>query len=102
MLKNLIEKVTGFFVNYGSNTTLLFAIVNAVMALSYSILGIFLVLFPDSYFAQNFLPPSKGYVYGLAVLLIVYGMYRAWRVFKKFKSDDDDEDEYEYYDGKKG
>jgi hypothetical protein len=99
MLKNLIEKIAGFFVNYGSNTSLVFAIVNALMALSYSILGVFLILFPDSYFAQNFLP-SKGYVYGLAVLLMVYGFYRAWRVFKKFK--DDDDDEYEYYDGKKG
>jgi len=100
MLKNLIENVKLFFVNYGSNTTLVFTIVNAMMALSYSILGVFLILFPDSYFAQNFLP-SKSYVYSLAVLLIIYGFYRAWRVFKKFK-DDDDDDEYEYYDGKKG
>jgi hypothetical protein len=99
MLKNLIEKVIGFFVNYGTNTTLPFAIVNALMALSYSILGVFLALFPDSYFAQNFLP-SKVYVYGLATLLIVYGLFRAWRVYKKFK--DDDDDEYEYYDGRKG
>jgi protein-S-isoprenylcysteine O-methyltransferase Ste14 len=75
----------------------IFAIVNALMALSYSIIGVFLILFPDSYFAQNFLP-SKTYVYGLAVLLIVYGLFRAWRVYQKFK--DDDDDEYSYYDEK--
>ncbi len=77
-----------------------FAIVNAFMALSYSILGIFLILNPDSYFAQNFLK-SKAYVYGLGALLIVYGLYRAWRAYQKNKGDDDDE-EYEYYDGRKG
>jgi hypothetical protein len=80
-----------------------FAIVNALMALSYSIIGILLIIYPDSYFVQNFLP-SKSYLYGLAVLLIVYGLYRAWRVYDKFKDEEEDDDgeEYSYYDGKKG
>ena len=76
-----------------------FAIVNALMSLSYSVIGIILILNPDSNFAQMMLP-SKGYVYGLGVLLIAYGIFRAWRVYKKNKSDDDDD--YEYYDGRKG
>jgi hypothetical protein len=79
-----------------------FAIVNALMALSYSIIGILLIVYPDSYFVQNFLP-SKAYLYGLAVLLIVYGLFRAWRVYDKFKDDEEDDgEEYSYYDGKKG
>lgn len=77
-----------------------FAIVNAVMALSYSLIGILLIIYPESNFAVMMLP-SKTYVYGLAALLIIYGLYRAWRVYEKFKGDDDD-DEYEYYDGRKG
>jgi hypothetical protein len=76
-----------------------FAIVSALMALSYSIIGILLILNPESNFAQMMLP-SKGYVYGLGALLIAYGIFRAWRVFQKNK--DDDDEEYEYYDGKKG
>jgi hypothetical protein len=77
-----------------------FAIVNAVMALSYSLIGILLIIYPESNFAVMMLP-SKIYVYGLAALLIIYGLYRAWRVYEKFREDDDD-DEYEYYDGRKG
>lgn len=78
-----------------------FAIVNAVMALSYSLIGILLIIYPESNFAQMMLP-SKTYVYGLAALLIIYGLYRAWRVYEKFREDNDDDDEYEYYDGRKG
>ncbi len=77
-----------------------FAIVNAVMALSYSLIGVLLIIYPESNFAVMMLP-SKMYVYGLAALLIIYGLYRAWRVYQKFR-DDDDDDEYEYYDGRKG
>ena len=99
MIKNLIEKVTGFFVNYGSNTTLVFAIVNAVMALSYSLIGIILIIYPESNFAQMMLPSYK-WAYALGALLVIYGLYRAWRVYEKFR-DDNDDDEYSYYDDKK-
>ncbi len=78
-----------------------FAIVNALMALSYSIIGILLIIYPESNFAQMMLP-SKTYVYGLSALLIIYGLYRAWRVYEKFREDDDNDDDYEYYDGRKG
>jgi hypothetical protein len=78
-----------------------FAIVSALMALSYSIIGFLLILNPDSNFAQMMLP-SKTYVYALGALLIVYGFYRAWRAYQKIKDDDNDDEEYEYYDGKKG
>ena len=78
----------------GARISLLVSFVGTIAG---SIIGVFLILFPDSYFAQNFLP-SKTYVYGLAVLLIVYGLFRAWRVYQKFK--DDDDDEYSYYDEK--
>ncbi len=77
-----------------------FAIVNAVMALSYSFIGILLIIYPESKFAQMMLP-SYMWAYALGALLIIYGLYRAWRVYEKFKEDDDD-DEYEYYDGKRG
>jgi hypothetical protein len=78
-----------------------FAIVNALMALSYSIIGILLILNPESNFAQMMLP-SKTYVYGLGALLIIYGLFRAWRAYQKNKDDDDDGEEYSYYDGKRG
>jgi uncharacterized membrane protein HdeD (DUF308 family) len=78
-----------------------FAIVNALMALSYSIIGILLILNPESNFAQMMLP-SKTYVYGLGALLIIYGLFRVWRAYQKNKDDDDDGEEYSYYDGKRG
>jgi formate hydrogenlyase subunit 3/multisubunit Na+/H+ antiporter MnhD subunit len=76
------------------------AIVSALMALSYSLMGILLFIYPDSAFTERFLPDYK-WAYYLGTLLIVYGIYRAWRMYQKFKDDDDDE-EYEYYDGTKG
>ncbi|MEA5458363.1 hypothetical protein VB796_04905 [Arcicella sp. LKC2W] len=79
----------------------IFAIVNALMALSYSIIGVMLVLYPQSAFAQMMLPSSK-WAYALGAVLIVYGLFRAWRVYEKFKDDDDDDEEYSYYDGRKG
>ena len=75
-----------------------FAIVNAVMALSYSMIGILLIIYPESNFAQMMLPSSK-WAYALGALLVVYGLYRAWRVYEKFR--DDDDDEFSYYDEKK-
>lgn len=77
-----------------------FAIVNAVMALSYSFIGILLIIYPASNFAQMMLP-SNNWAYALGILLVVYGLYRAWRVYEKFREDDDGDD-YEYYDGRKG
>ena len=76
------------------------AIVYAMMALSYSVMGVLIMLYPESAFSERFLPNYR-WSYYLGILLVVYGVYRAWRAFKKFKDDDDDE-EYEYYDGKKG
>jgi sulfite exporter TauE/SafE len=79
-----------------------FAIVNAVMALSYSFIGILLIIYPESNFAQMMLPSNK-WAYALGALLIIYGLYRAWRVYEKFRNDDDDDgEEYSYYDGKGG
>ncbi|MES2520404.1 MAG: hypothetical protein V4585_19960 [Bacteroidota bacterium] len=79
-----------------------FAIVNAIMALSYSIIGVMLILYPESNFAQMMLP-SKTWVYALGAVLVIYGIFRAWRVYKKFEDDEDDDgEEYSYYDGKKG
>jgi formate hydrogenlyase subunit 3/multisubunit Na+/H+ antiporter MnhD subunit len=75
------------------------AIVAALMALSYSVMGILLFIYPDSAFTERFLPNYR-WAYYLGALLIIYGCYRAWRVYKKFK--DDDDDDYEYYDGTKG
>lgn len=77
-----------------------FAIVNAMMALSYSVIGMLLIIYPESNFAQMMLPSYK-WAYALGLLLVVYGLYRAWRIYEKFRNDDDD-DKYEYYDGKKG
>ena len=77
-----------------------FAIVNAMMALSYSVIGMLLIIYPESNFAQMMLPSYK-WAYALGVLLVVYGLYRAWRIYEKFRKNDDD-DEYEYYDWKKG
>ncbi len=75
-----------------------FAIVNAVMALSYSLIGILLIIYPESNFAQMMLPSHK-WAYALGALLVIYGLYRAWRVYEKFR--DDDDDEYSYYDDDK-
>jgi hypothetical protein len=99
--KKMFNRISHFTEKYNKLLSLVLAVANALMSLSYSLIGVFLALFPDSYFAQSFLPTNKMYVYGLATLLIVYGLFRAWRVYKKFKDDDDDE-EYEYYDGRKG
>ncbi|MCU0468650.1 MAG: hypothetical protein MUF58_08615 [Arcicella sp.] len=78
-----------------------FAIVNALMALSYSIIGIMLVIYPESNFAQMMLP-SKNWAYALGAVLIVYGLFRAWRVYQKIEDEnDDDGEEYSYYDGRK-
>jgi len=76
------------------------AIVSALMALSYSAMGILIIIFPESAFSERFLPNYK-WSYYLGLLLLVYGIYRAWRVYKKF-NDDDDGEQYEYYDGRKG
>ena len=76
------------------------AIVYAMMALSYSVMGILLMIYPESVFSERFLPNYR-WSYYLGILLVVYGVYRAWRAFNKFK-DDEDEDDYEYYDGTKG
>ncbi|MFC0185011.1 hypothetical protein SAMN04515674_11581 [Pseudarcicella hirudinis] len=82
----------------------IFAIINVLMALSYAFMGLFLIIFPESYFAQMVLP-STTWAYALGGLLVIYGCFRAWRVYQKLKGEDDDEDEqqeYRYYDGKKG
>lgn len=78
------------------------AIVYATMALSYSVMGILLMLYPESVFSERFLPNYR-WSYYLGTLLVVYGVYRAWRAYERFKDDEEDDDEgYEYYDGKKG
>ena len=78
------------------------AIVYAMMALSYSVMGVLIMLYPESAFSERFLP-NYMWSYYLGVLLVIYGIYRAWRAYIKYKDDDDDDDEgYEYYDGKKG
>lgn len=79
----------------------IFVLVNVLMALSYAVIGLLLVLNPESAFAQMMLPSSL-YVYALGALLIIYGIFRAWRVYTKLKDeDDDDNEEYSYYDEKK-
>jgi hypothetical protein len=78
------------------------AIVYALMALSYSVMGILIMLYPESAFSERFLPNYR-WSYYLGILLVVYGVYRAWRAYKKFEDDNDnDDEEYEYYDGRKG
>ncbi|PWK27423.1 hypothetical protein LV89_01736 [Arcicella aurantiaca] len=80
----------------------IFAIVNALMALSYSIIGVMLVLYPESAFAQMMLPSYK-WAYALGAVLIVYGLFRAWRVYQKNRDEDEEDDEeYSYYDGSNG
>lgn len=69
------------------------------MALSYSGIGVLLILNPESAFSQMMLP-SSYYAYALGILLVVYGFFRAWRVYSNLKDDDDDE-EYSYYDDEK-
>ena len=46
-----------------------FAIVNAMMALSYSVIGILLIIYPESNFAQMMLPSYK-WAYALGTLLV--------------------------------
>ena len=75
------------------------AIVYALMALSYSVMGILLIIFPESAFSERFLINYR-WSYYLGILLVIYGVYRAWRAYSKFR--DDDDDDYEYYDGTKG
>ena len=99
MLNKIIEKVSTFFERYTSNISLPFAIANAVMSLSYSLIGGLLIIYPDSVFAQMMLPSEK-WAYALGIVLVVYGIFRAWRVYSRYK--DDDDDDYEYYDGTKG
>ncbi|MEA5260905.1 hypothetical protein VB264_24115 [Arcicella aquatica] len=79
----------------------IFLLVNVLMALSYSVIGLLLILNPQSTFAQMMLP-SSWYAYALGALLVIYGIFRAWRVYTKLKDeDDDDNEEYSYYDEKK-
>ena len=77
------------------------AIVYALMALSYSVMGILIIIYPESAFSERFLPNYR-WSYYLGVLLVIYGVYRAWRAYKKFEDDNDDDEEYQYYDGRKG
>ncbi|WP_044173082.1 hypothetical protein [Flectobacillus major] len=80
-------------------------IISALMSLAYVGIGIFLVIFPKSAFAQVFFP-SDWWSYAWGAVLIIYGIYRGWRAYEKYKEDSsDDEDDttqYRYYDGKKG
>ncbi|MDR6564856.1 MULTISPECIES: hypothetical protein [unclassified Arcicella] len=79
----------------------IFLLVNVLMALSYAVIGLLLILNPQSTFAQMMLP-SSWYAYALGALLVIYGIFRAWRVYTKLKDeDDDDKEEYSYYDEKK-
>ncbi len=68
------------------------------MALSYSGIGILLIFNPESAFSQMMLP-SSYYAYALGLLLVIYGLFRAWRVYSNLK--DDDDEEYSYYDDEK-
>lgn len=76
----------------------IFVLVNVLMALSYSVIGMLLILYPESAFSQMMLP-SHLYAYALGGLLLLYGIFRAWRVYTKLK--DDDDDEYSHYEEKK-
>jgi len=90
-----------FYIKYQKMSGRIFVLVNVLMALSYAVIGLLLVLNPESAFAQMMLPSSL-YVYALGALLIIYGIFRAWRVYTKLKDeDDDDNEEYSYYDEKK-
>jgi hypothetical protein len=75
----------------------IFALINALMALSYSVIGIFLIVNPESAFAQMMLPSYK-WAYALGAVLVIYGIFRAWRAYSKIKDDDDDDEQYQYYD----
>ncbi len=76
----------------------IFILINVLMALSYSGIGILLIFNPESAFSQMMLP-SSYYAYALGLLLVIYGLFRAWRVYSNLK--DDDDEEYSYYDDEK-
>lgn len=76
------------------------AIVYATMALSYSVMGILIMIYPESAFSERFLPNYK-WSYYLGILLVVYGVYRVWRAYTKYKDDEDEDEGYQYYDDKK-
>lgn len=75
-------------------------LINVLMALSYSGIGVLLIINPESAFSQMMLP-SSYYAYALGFILVVYGLFRAWRVYSNLKDDDDDDEEYAYYDDEK-
>lgn len=77
----------------------IFVLVNVLMALSYSAIGMLLILYPESAFSQMMLP-SSIYAYALGGLLLIYGIFRAWRVYVNLK-DDGDDDEFSHYEEKK-
>ncbi|MET3127705.1 type IV secretory pathway VirB6-like protein [Arcicella rosea] len=78
----------------------IFVLVNVLMALSYSVIGALLILYPESAFSQMMLP-SPLYAYALGALLLLYGIFRAWRVYIKMNEDNDEgEDKYSHYEDK--
>ncbi len=85
--------------NYHKMPNRIFVLINVLMALSYSGIGVLLILYPESAFSQMMLP-SSYYAYALGIVLVLYGLFRAWRVYTKLKEEDDDE-EYSYYDDEK-
>lgn len=78
-------------------------IIAGLMAIAYVGIGIFLIVVPDSAFAQVFFPSVK-WSYAWGAILIIYGLYRGWRALEKYKEDNEEgeeENQYRYYDGKK-
>jgi hypothetical protein len=86
--------------NYQKMPHRIFLLVNILMALSYSVIGMLLILFPESTFSQMMLPSSL-YAYALGTLLLIYGFFRAWRVYSKLKDEETEDDEYSHYDEEK-
>lgn len=78
-------------------------IIAGLMSVAYIGIGIFLIIVPDSVFAQVFFPSIK-WSYAWGAILIIYGLYRGYRAIEKYKEDTEEEkeeDEYRYYDNKK-
>ncbi|MFY7828555.1 MAG: hypothetical protein ACOVQ4_15615 [Flectobacillus sp.] len=77
-------------------------IIAGLMSIAYVGIGVFLIVVPDSAFAQVFFPNVK-WSYAWGAILIIYGLYRGWRAIEKYKEDNEEEEEesqYRYYDGK--
>ena len=64
-------------------------VMGIIMAFAYAVVGVLLIVFPESNFSKMILPSAK-WSYALGLMLIIYGFFRAWRTYQKFKEDERD------------